>query len=156
MIGVSETRRAAVSRNTCLRSALIFAGVLAVPALFTFCRWYCLVEHPRRNTAVGPVRTFQLNADAPSLSDALAVEKAKEALTLDGYDFANWQLREDRRSTAPDGTRDVYLLRNGDTPNRGEIGFVPRNGDILPRVTVAVELAAGQVKCQVSCAKFIP
>jgi hypothetical protein len=145
-----------MTKNKHLRRALVFTSVLSVPAFYAFCWWYCTDYYPKQNTVVGPVHTFQLNAEPPFLSDALAVEKAKESLALDGYDLASWQLREDRRSTAPDGTPDVYLLRNGKNLNLGEIVFLPRNGDSLPRISVAIEFTEGQMKCQVSCAKYRP
>jgi hypothetical protein len=145
-----------VTTNKLLRRSLVIAGVLTVPLFYLFAWWFCTEYYPRRNTIVGPVHTFPLNTPRPFLSEATAVEKAKESLALDGYDLANWQLREDRRSAAPDGTPDVYLLRNGKNLNLGEIVFLPRNGDSLPHISVAIEFTEGHVKCQVSCAKYRP
>lgn len=142
-------------RNKYLRRCLAVGSVLFVPCFFAFSWWYCVVYYPRKNTIVGPVHTFPLNPAPQFLSDTLAVEKAKEAITRDGYDLAEWRPREDRRGTAPDGTPDVYLSRNAD-PKLGSIIFERQDGKYLPRILVNVELIGNEVQCQVNYFKYLP
>jgi hypothetical protein len=87
------------------------------------------------------------------LSDALAIEKVKEALILDGYDLTNWQPCAARSSVAPDGSSDVYLVRNAN-PNRGHIVFDLRSDEPQPYLAVEIELTGGQVRCQVVRCKW--
>lgn len=69
---------------------------------------------------------FQLNETPAMLSEALAIEKAREALSKQGFDLERWQLRNLRKdprdilirpSKAPDGTPDIFLERNMRAPN---------------------------------------
>ncbi len=143
-------------KNKYLRRGLLVAGVLLVPLMFAFSWWYCTGYYPRKNTVIGPVHAFTLDPVPAFLSDTLAGEKATEAIARDGHDPTQWHPRENRRGTAPDGTRDVYFHRNGEYHDLGEIEFVQRNGDSLPRISVAVELSGNQVRCRVSYMKYAP
>jgi hypothetical protein len=131
-----------------LRRALLISSILVAPVLAYLAWAGSLYYIHARNTTVGPMHSFQLDATRPFLSDTLAVEKAKEALALDGYDLAEWRPREDRRGTAPDGTPDVYLARNTN-PNMGSIAFELRSGATQPHIYVAIELTGDRVQCQV-------
>src|SRR5262249_22390735 len=136
-----------MTRKKSFLLALLVAGVLAIPLIaLAAIQW---VGQRIQDSLAGPMHSFQLDATPPSLSDALAVEKAKQALALDGYDLAVWQPREDRRSTAPDSTPDVYLARNADNPNSGYVVFVCRSPNGTPAARcVNIELTGDRVTCQ--------
>jgi hypothetical protein len=142
-------------KNKLLRRCLVVAGVLIVPFFFAFSWWYCLSYYPRKNTIIGPVHTFPLDPAQPFLRDTLAVEKAKEAIALDGYDLAQWCPREYRGETGPDGTPDVYLRRNAN-PKLGDIIFKLQSGESLPQIRVDIEFTGDQVRCRVSYIKYVP
>jgi hypothetical protein len=88
--------------------------VLALPLFAAGAVWWA--SRTIQNALVGPLHTFQLASAPTFLTDALAVEKAKEALALDGYDLTRWNPREDRRSTAPDGPLRSTSRETGSTP----------------------------------------
>jgi hypothetical protein len=77
-----------------------------------------------RETRSGPVHEFHLATAPAFLTEALALENARETLRLDGLDVEAWTARPDRRTKAPDGSADYYLCRNSLDPNEGSIYFV--------------------------------
>ncbi len=129
------------------RILVAVAGALLVSAGLAV--WWAVQRFPA--SFLGPVHTFGIDKPPPFLTDRLAVEKASEAMALDGLDPVDWQPREERRTTAPDGTPDVYLLRNSRNTNSGVVFFVDRTRKAaIPERGVQVELTADRVTCQVA------
>jgi hypothetical protein len=89
--------------------------------------------------------TVTLDRRPQFLSDALAIEKAKEAMHRAGYD-ARWEPLGEGRTVAPDGTRDVYLLRNALNPNLGTISFLDEGNR---KRIVQIELDGDRLTCEV-------
>jgi hypothetical protein len=84
-------------------------------------------------------------SESPSfLSEELALEKAKLALRLDGYEIDRWMVEEEKRTEAPDGTPDRFLLRNHGNPNRGDFTFT--NQDELKRQRVVQRLVIVEIR----------
>jgi hypothetical protein len=111
-----------------------------------------LIPHAKQPNygSIGQPHRFQLKTAPPFLSEALAVEKAKEAIALEGYDLGYWKLREKRRTTAPDGTPDVFFVRR--THEDGDITFEYQgDADKPPKIppTVSVALRGYEVSCHV-------
>jgi len=97
----------------------------------------------------GPRHEFAL-ADRPAfLTEQVALAKAREALALDGLDPTEWQAHPDERTTAPDGSRDEYLSRNGLNPNQGSLAFRGPGGQRF----LSVELAGDRIICESSWGK---
>jgi hypothetical protein len=98
-----------------------------------------------------------LDAPPESLTDKLALEKARETLKLDGLDEAMWDPKPEHRSIDPANKRDQYLARNALDPNRGSIIFVKRSAyqkkEDYGACAVAVELRGDLVTCQVTMGK---
>ncbi|AMV28872.1 hypothetical protein VT84_31050 [Gemmata sp. SH-PL17] len=137
-----------VNNKKRLRRAILVSAILVLPLFVVGAAWW--VSRTIQSSLLGPVHTFQIANSPPYLTDVLAVEKAKEALALDGYDLSRWAPREDRRSTAPDGTPDIYLARNGINPDNGYVVFERKEGEpSAPRPSVTVELRGNQMTCQV-------
>src|SRR5262245_16518594 len=86
---------------------------------------------------VGPRHEFPLTERPAFLTEELALTMAREALARDGFDPAEWQVRLDNRTSAPDGRRDQFLSRNTINPNQGSIVF---EGPTNRRRDVSVEL----------------
>jgi hypothetical protein len=127
---------------------VLVAGLVTLPLVVVAAVWWW--EQKLQNAYHGPVHAFRVENPPPFLTDALAVEKASEALALDGFDLSDWGPQEDRRTSAPDGTTDVYLARNGNNPNSGYLSFVDRSGRAkTPGRIVHAELSGGRLTCQV-------
>ena len=125
---------------------LVVAATLPLGLLLAL-RW---AEQRWRAGFLGPSQAFTLDASPPFLTDALAVEKARETLALNGYDLTAWKPREDRRTHAPDGSADVYLVRNSIDPNVGSVIFVDETRRATnPGRSVDVELVGNRLTCQV-------
>ena len=73
--------------------------------------------------SAGNVHTFLLENPPSYLTEELALEKAREALALDGH-TGEWQPSTMDQGTrrAPDGKRDRFLIRY--QPTYGRISFV--------------------------------
>ena len=118
-----------------------------ISGFITLTRWF---DQRVEDSRSGPLHTYQIRPVPQFLTDDLAVAKARQTLALDGYDVSVWQPSEDDRSKAPDGTPDVYLVRNTINPNRGFIEFLDTNRtDRNPSRIVTVELKGEHVECQV-------
>jgi hypothetical protein len=90
--------------------------------------------------------------DRPTfLTEALALDKARESLVLDGLDLKDWLPHPDGRTSAPDGRADRYLSRNAVDSNRGSILFV-RSDQAVVRF-VDVELLNDRIICEISRGK---
>lgn len=98
-----------------------------------------------------PAHSFVLPNKPPFLSEELALAKAREALSRDGYDVAAWLPFRDGRTSSPDGRTDEFMSRNTVRPNRGVIMFT--NILAAPPRLVSVELDGSRVICQTSTAK---
>jgi hypothetical protein len=128
--------------------ALVGAFALALLACAALTPWW--IANRFQAAFVGPVHTFEITNPPPFLTDDLAVKTARDALELDGFNVRDWRPREDRRTVAPDGTRDEYLSRNGINPNHGSVTFVDESGATHPPVRfVHVELIGSRLSCQV-------
>src|SRR5215213_9996196 len=67
-----------------------------------------------------PIHVFQLTDPPPYLTDQLALEKAREAMLLDGFNPDAWTPTPlARRVLGPDGTPDQFITRRKNAPNRG-------------------------------------
>ena len=97
-----------------------------------------------------PNHVFELTEQPAFLTDSLAVEKARQTMTIEGFDPTEWQPKADERTTAPDGARDKFLSRNGINPNSGSILFTRQDG---AGRFVHIELDGNRVVCRSSHAK---
>ena len=118
-----------------LLSVLLLAGV----AVKVFELRYAARNH------IGALHTFQLSESPDFLREDLALAKASEAMTLDGFDILTWRPVQESNSTSPDGRRDHYLRRGFSTPSSGFVTFT--NGNARPR-WVHVELNGNEVTCR--------
>jgi hypothetical protein len=109
------------------------------------------IGHWVKHSRSGPVHAYQLQPIPRFLTDDVAVEKARHALALDGFDAFVWQPSKDDRTKAPDGTPDVYLVRNSLNPNDGWIMFRDTTRKDDPKATriVTVELKGDRLDCVV-------
>jgi hypothetical protein len=98
----------------------------------------------------GPRHVFELSSRPPFLTEDVALDKARAALMLDGYTSEIWQRAENKQTSAPDGRRDVYLVRSFNNPNLGSLLFTNARRKCLE---VRVELREQQLICQRIVAK---
>lgn len=129
------------------RTIILIAGGLLLLALVVAVPF--LVQRSVQSR-IGPPHTFAIYEPPRFLTEELALAKAKDTLSADGYDVAAWQPMRDRRTTAPDGRTDEFMARNGTTPNRGVIMFTSTTASVR---LVSVELDGSRVVCQTSIAK---
>lgn len=92
-----------------------------------------------------PTHVFQVVPKPAFLSDALALEKAKETLELDRLNPNDWVVNGDNRTFSPDGLQDKYLVRNALDPNSGSIMFWGPNHS---RRSVDIELRGDKLFCR--------
>ncbi|MBE0540377.1 MAG: hypothetical protein IH623_03240 [Verrucomicrobia bacterium] len=92
----------------------------------------------------GARHVFQLANPATILTEQLAIQKARAALARDGH-TQDCHPVPDGRSTAPDGGKDVYLVRNTMNPNFGHMVFTNASGDSF---YVAIEFVNDRITCQ--------
>jgi hypothetical protein len=92
----------------------------------------------------GPPHVFNLSANPEFLVEQIAIEKAAEALALDGLG-SDFQPIPDSRSSAPDGVPDQYLVRNTLNPNMGDLAF---SNTVGARFFVTVELQDRKLTCR--------
>jgi len=102
------------------------------------------------HSRIGPSHTYTLSQSPRFLTEELAMARARDTLSLDGYDVAVWQPLRVGRTAAPDGRTDEFMARNIVTPNRGVIMFTSTTAS--PRL-VSVTLDGSRVVCQTSIAK---
>lgn len=57
------------------------------------------------------------------MSEREALELGWNAMHLAGLYEPEWRARPDDRAIAPDGTKDLYTLRNGGDPNSVSLAF---------------------------------
>jgi hypothetical protein len=126
------------------RKIVIFAAVFATVLICGYRAYRWLADWPERRK--GPEHVLQLDFTPPFLTDDLAYQEALRAMTLDGYDSAQWQVCQDGRTHAPDGSTDKYLLRGPD-PMCGSVELLNKNGyDVR---SVLLELRGSQVASRV-------
>jgi hypothetical protein len=133
------------------RTRIVAAAVaaLTVPAI-TFVVIPGWIDQRVKASRSGPPHAFDLHPAPPFLPEAVALEKARQSLLLDGYDVSVWRASDDDRTKAPDGTPDRYLVRNALDPNSGWIGFRDTSGsDPNGQRIVTVELKSNRVECVV-------
>lgn len=127
--------------------AWVLAAIILV-AIILLLWGHGLVLWLERKASLSPERVFYLKEKPPFLTEALALEKARESLALDGLDVSLFEPEKDDRSKAPDGRPDQYLLRNTINDNDGSIMFRSKTDRHLDR-TVDIELKENIVTCQV-------
>jgi hypothetical protein len=94
-----------------------------------------------------PPRTYQATQDMPFLTDDAALLFATRLMRDEGKGDG-WEPRKDHRTKSPDGTPDVYLVRNAFNPNRGFICFRHGRGDRQLSVDVKYDAKARTIECQ--------
>jgi hypothetical protein len=122
--------------------ALVTCGVVAVVtgALILFSHLLDKSFEARN----GPPHVFGVSGHRSFLSEGLAVEKARAALALDGCGH-DWEPVPDGRTSAPDGRRDVWLLRNERNPNAGWLILTNAAGE---RFHVEIRLGDERLTCR--------
>ena len=128
--------------------AILVAGVSVVVLLGAIVALPGYIDRRVKDARHGPLHVFHLGAAPPFLTDALALEKARQTLALDGYDLSAWQPVGDDRSSAPDKTPDRYFSRNTLDANQGSVLFANR-ADPNPRRIVSIQLKGDRVECRV-------
>lgn len=131
---------------------LCFSGLVL---FFTAVLWVLLTADPAQRPVIRQFH-YQLATAPPFLSEEQAVLTAEEALSQVVRDPTVWrpvERRDQKGRTAPDGTRDVFLVRHDRyNPNAGWILF-----DSTQHVdtvwAVNLQLQATEVWCTVSKAK---
>jgi hypothetical protein len=108
--------------------------------------------HRMFRSYAGPIHIYAVSNAPPFLTESLALDRAQEALRLDGLDPAIWKAVADGRTKASDGRPDGFLSRNMVTTNRGVIMFTNLNASIPARF-VSIELDGGRIISQVSIGK---
>ncbi len=93
----------------------------------------------------GPKHVFVIAEQRQFLEEAVALEKAHQALLLDGFTNGPWQPARDGRTAAPDGRPDLYLARNSLYPLRGYLVFTNRAG---AEAVVQLSLEGTNLICQ--------
>jgi hypothetical protein len=141
MAASTTTRRTHRRLSFLILALVVFAGIVIGVRLVVN-----RIDRAVKDAHSGPMHVFKLASTPAFLTDEIALSKAREALSLDGYDTSAWQPGEDDRSKAPDGTPDRYLVRNTLDPNRGSIRFLDKRVDSR---YVQVELKGDRVHCQV-------
>jgi len=126
----------------------ILMGVLAVTAVIALTIGLPILRDLRRKAIdLGPLHTFVLEQTPEFLAESLAIEKAQEAMRRDDFNLLEWEIAEDDRSQAPDGSQDKYLSRNTLNPNDGCLMFV---NNVQSQVrSVRIQLHGSEVRCQV-------
>ncbi len=143
---IALTPASKVSRRRWLwgSAALLIFSAVAV--------WIGLMTDWRGERAIHSF-LYQLSFTPPFLSEDLALAKAQEALAECGVNTNLWKaIAESSRlaeagTVAPDGRRDVYLLRVH--PNLGLMTFDTATGSKHERL-VTIELQGRTVLCSVS------
>jgi len=127
------------TRRVFLMLLVLLVLVVGLPITFFY-----LVDRNLR-AGIGPNHTFRLAERPTFLTEELALAKAREALDLDGLGAADWTLNEERRTAAPNGRTDEFMVRNEHNPDRGVFRFQrgPRDSRF-----VSVELHGDEVVCQ--------
>jgi hypothetical protein len=96
---------------------------------------------------------FELSGSPPFLTEPIALTNAQRTLSADGYNVAQWAAEASEDTKAPDGTPDVYLLRDSTNPKRGTIRFhrvdAWASGRIVQRLVI-IELKDGAVSCRIT------
>ncbi len=77
---------------------------------------------------VGLEHVFDLPERPKHLAEELAITKCRETLVQDGLDTNAWKLVRDGRTSAPDGTTDLYFARNTKDPNQGSFTVQDQTG----------------------------
>ncbi len=103
-----------------------------------------------KRSLLGPRHEFPLPERPAFLTEDLTLAMAREALSRDGFDPAEWQAIPDNRTSAPDGRQDQFLSRNQINPNQGSVIF---RGPGSRARCVSVELVGEQVVCVSSWGK---
>jgi len=135
-----------------LKRTRIVAGVVALlvapaVAFFAIAGW---IDQRVKASRSGPLHVYDIHPAPPFLPEAVALEKARQSLALDGYDVSAWRASDDDRTKPPDGTPDRFLVRNAIDPSSGWILFRDTSGkDQNPDRIVTVELKGDQVECVV-------
>src|SRR4051812_44145544 len=106
-----ENRRAVAAGASCRiarRNGRKVRPLLALSCVAVLCG--CRAEVSMlQSERPAPIHVFQLTDPPPYLTDQLALEKAREAMQLDGFNADAWTPTPlARRTLGPDGTPDQY------------------------------------------------
>ena len=117
---------------------------------------WALLTADRSERHVSRGFSYQLPGAPPFLAEQLALAKAQEALSQVVRDPTVWtpiETRDRKGGTAPDGTRDVYLIR--DTPTNPSAGLILFDSTVHTNTVwaVDVQLQANRLWCTVSRAR---
>jgi hypothetical protein len=107
--------------------------------------WFSFALERALEKRNGPKHVFALTEQAPFLQEAVALEKAHQALLRDGFTGEAWQPVEDGRTAAPDGRPDRHLARNSTYPLEGSLIFTNGGG---AKVKVRVRIEGTNLICQ--------
>ena len=116
--------------------AAIFVGAVV---------WFSYALEKALEKRNGPEHVFVITAQSEFLEEAVALEKAHQALLLDGFTNGAWQPAKDGRTAAPDGRPDLYLARNSIYPLRGYLIFTNGGG---AEAIVQLSLEGTNLICQ--------
>lgn len=149
-----------------LKNFLILIGSLAACLFLIGISAKLYWHHLAVQKHVGSPHIFHLSEKAHGLTEELALEKAREALKLDGDDPASWQPIADPQSylakrgyafasafgpsTARESRTDEFLSRETRRPDCGIVIFLNDSGAVR---FVRVGLSGSSVLCQCSAGK---
>jgi hypothetical protein len=135
-----------------------FAAFLLITGMFAA---KLFLHHLAVKKGVGPQHIFQLSEKPERLTEELALVKAREALSLDGDDPANWHPVQDPRSYLVSQGYELASLFDPSTPEDGRTheflaletkrpscGIVIFGGDHGALRFVRVGLSGSNVLCQ--------
>ena len=127
------------------RSAVTVAHLSIMPTVFILLSIGVIALAGCSGPSEGPQHVFQLKEAPQILTEEMAVAKATETFTKEGYKMEQWRMyRPDISSSkAPDGTPDKYFDRFSFRPTEGRVHFT----DGKQHRTVQVRLEADRLVC---------
>lgn len=122
---------------------LVLVGIAAV--FMGAVVWFSYALERSLEKRNGPKHVFVLAGQPQFLDEAVALEKARQTLLLDGLTNVAWQPAQNGRTAAPDGRPDIYLVRNSVYPIRGHLIFTNGAG---AEAVVQLSLEGTNLCCQ--------
>ena len=109
------------SRTTSLLTWIAWLALALVVLAAAYVVWFIATLDARIERArTLAAHTYPAN-HAQHLTEARALELAPDLLRRAGMEPDDWEMQEDDRAAAPDGTPERYLVRNTLNPNDGSI-----------------------------------
>lgn len=97
----------------------------------------------------GSLHVFHISETQTFLTEEIALGKAGEALAIEGLATAVWRPYEFKRTTAPDGKPDRYLLRYNESNGKsGTVKFVNETNQ-MASCSVEIQLEGNRLTCRV-------